>query len=163
MHCVKRNKRSQNDIGNMTYFLLLRSWLRRPQIASEVLKLYKNICFILLCQTMFYWSPAVNRQPRFRGEGLVEHCWKSYEIICKSTFNLLKIVCIRTELYDLNNITEKFQPQINKNLYSQIFLNSFLRKVVFFCECDPQTIFSYWTKRLDEEIRILGEAHGTEL
>ena len=20
------------------------------------------------------WSPAVNRQPRFRGEGLVEHC-----------------------------------------------------------------------------------------
>jgi len=33
-----------------------------------------------------HWSPAVNRQPCFRGEGLVEHCWKSEKIIVRIIF-----------------------------------------------------------------------------
>ena len=50
------------------------------------------------------WSSAVNRQPRFRGEGLVEHYWKSDEIIFKSVFHYLMIICGQMKLFDLNDI-----------------------------------------------------------
>jgi hypothetical protein len=45
------------------------------------------------------WSPVVNRQPRFRGEGLVEHCWKSEKIaICTFFIFVMKQILIHDYL-----------------------------------------------------------------
>ena len=79
-----------------------------------------------------HWSPAANRQPRFRGEGLVEHCWKSDEIISNIRFHPLVLICVRIKLYDLNDIIAKYQLRINKHI-DCIFWWIFVRKRDFRC------------------------------
>ena len=75
----------------------------------------------ILKNNYIQWSPAAYRQPRFRGEGLVVHCSKYNEIICKSKFYSLIITCVRVRLYDINDITNKYQPQMNENRDRKIF------------------------------------------
>ena len=77
------------------------------------------------------------------GEGLVEHCWKYDEIICKIRFHSLIQLCVRMNLHNLSNITEKYQLQIKKRCASKIFWDVF-----------KKTRFHYFFMFFHEQIRF---------